>query len=283
MTSEQIEQRVDQHRKRGEMIVVCGAKGGIGKTVLSVNLAIALSKSTNTLVSILDGDFQFGDISLAMDLHPTFTIKDVVDTVATMDAEGMASYLIHHSSGVRVMPAPERPEYADLLDAKVINTVCDLLLENHDYLIVDTNVGLQSQSIQLIEKADQVFLLTTLEMTTLKNTKLMLETLELLGLRNKVKVVVNRSTMESVIKANDVSGILEEPAPFFVPNDFQLVSQSLNVGIPFVYNHGKTEIAKSIFRMADQLISRREISLFIPKKPSMLKKIFQKPGQSTNE
>lgn len=277
------QEKIEQHRKRGEMIVVCGAKGGIGKTVLSVNLAIALSKSTSTQVSILDGDFQFGDVGLAMDLHPTFTIKDVVHGVDTMDPEGLASYLIHHSSGVKVMPAPERPEYADLLNAQVIEKVCDLLLMNHDYLIVDTNVGLQSQTLQMIEKADQVFLLTTLEMTTLKNSKLMLETLALLGLREKVKVVVNRSTMDSVIKATEVPNILEEDSPFYIPNDFQLVSQSLNIGIPFVLNHGKTDIAKSIFKMAEQLISRREISLFKPKSPSFLQMIFQKGKGSTVE
>ncbi len=283
MADERIDQRNSEGRKRGEMIVICGAKGGIGKTVLTVNLAIALSKSTSTQVSVLDGDFQFGDVCIAMDLHPTFTIKDVVEGVSDMDHYGLASYLIHHNSGVKVMPAPERPEYADLITAEVINRVADLLLLNHDYLIVDTNVGLQSQTLQLIDKADQVFVVTTLEMTALKNTKLMLETLELLGLNEKIKVVINRSTMDSVIKATEAPGILGAEDPFYIPNDFQLVSQSLNVGIPFVVSQGKTEIAKSIFKMADQLISRREISLFKPKAPSLLQSFFQKARGRTTE
>lgn len=283
MTDERVEIRNIETKKRGEMILICGAKGGIGKTVLSVNLAIALSKNTGTKVCVLDGDFQFGDISLAMDLQPTFTIKDVIEGIHSMDPESLASYLMHHSSGVRVMPAPERPEYADLIDAAVLDRVCDLLLANHDYVIVDSNVGLQAQTLQLIEKADQVFVVTNLEMTTLKNSKLMLETLDLLGVRQKIKVVVNRSTMESVIKATEASGILGEEHPYYIPNDFQMVSQSLNMGIPFVMNNGKSELSKAIFKMAEQLISRREISLFKPKPSSIMQKLFHKAKRGAIE
>jgi pilus assembly protein CpaE len=261
--------------KRGEMIVICSAKGGIGRTVLAVNLAVALTKK-NIQISVLDGNFQFGDVSLAMDLHPTFSIKDVVEEIGTMDRFMLAGYLIHHASGVKVMAAPERPEFADLVTPAVIDRVCDLLLSHHDYLLVDTGVGLQDRTLQFIEKADQVFVMTTLEMTSIKNTKLMLETMDILGCRQKAQVVINRSTMESVIKTMDAQEILNEELPIFIPNDFQIVSQSLNIGIPFVLNHAKTDIAKSIFKMAEQLISRREISLFKPKQASLLHQLFHK-------
>lgn len=267
---------------RGEMIAVASAKGGIGRTVIAVNLAVALSKNNRLKISILDGDFQFGDVGLAMDLHPTFTVKDVVDSLETMDRHTLPSYLIHHSSGVRVLAAPERPEHAELVTPEVVNTVCDLLLLQHDYVIADTGVGLQEQSLALIEKADQVFVLTSLEMTAIKNARLMLETLDLLGLRHKVQVVVNRSTMESVIKASDVPDILGAELPIFVPNDFQTVSQSLNIGIPFVMNQAKTDVAKSIFKMAEQLISRREIALFKPKQPSLIQSLFAKAKGTTS-
>ncbi|SEC17484.1 P-loop NTPase [Paenibacillus sp. GP183] len=261
--------------KRGEMIVICSAKGGIGRTVLAVNLAVALTKK-NIQISVLDGNFQFGDVSLALDLHPTFSIKDVVDEIGTMDRFMLAGYLIHHASGVKVMAAPERPEFADLVTPVVIERVCDLLLSHHDYLLVDTGVGLQDRTLQFIEKADQVFVMTTLEMTSIKNTKLMLETMDILGCRQKAQVVINRSTMDSVIKTTDAQEILNEELPIYIPNDFQIVSQSLNIGIPFVLNHAKTDIAKSIFKMAEQLISRREISLFKPKQASLLHQLFHK-------
>lgn len=262
--------------KRGELIAVVGAKGGVGRTVLAVNLAVALSKNNRLQIGIVDGDYQFGNVGLAMDLHPTFTIKDVVDAFETVDSETLPSYLIHHNSGVKVLAAPERPEHADLITPAVIENICDMLLPNFDFVIADTGPGLHEQTLALIEKADQIFAVTTLEMAAIKNTKALLETLDLLGLGSKVQVVVNRATMESVIKATDVPDILGLEIPMYVPNDFQVVAQSVNIGIPFVSNHGKTDVSKSIFKMAEQLISRREITLFQPKQPSIFQSLFHK-------
>ncbi|WP_281884282.1 AAA family ATPase [Paenibacillus sp. YYML68] len=264
--------------KRGEMIVVCSAKGGIGRTVTTVNLAVALTKK-NIQVGVLDGSFQFGDVALALDLHPTFTIKDVVDNLGTMDRYTLSSFLIHHGSGVKVLAAPERPEYADLITPQVLDQVCDLMLQQHDYVLVDTAAGLGERTLQFIEKADQIFILTTLEMSAIKNTKLMLETLGVLGLLDKVQLVVNRSTMESVIKATDVPDILGVESTIYIPNDYQIVGQSLNIGIPFVINQAKTDMAKTMFKLAEQLISRREISLFKPKQAGFLQQLLHKTSK----
>jgi pilus assembly protein CpaE len=278
MLSKPIDEEIKPKHNRGEMIAVVSAKGGVGRTVLAVNLAVALTKK-NIKISVADGNFQFGDISLAMDLQSTFTIKDVVEGIETLDEYSLSSYLSHHDSGVKVLSAPDRPEYAELISPKVIQKVMSLLLRQNDYVIVDTGVGLQESTLHFIEQADQVLVVTNLEMATLKNTKLLLETLQTLGLQDKVQVVINRATMESVIQATDVPDILGEESPIYIPNDFQMVSQSLNIGIPFVSKHGKSDVAKALFKMAEQISSRREISLIKPKSPSFLKSIFQKNKQ----
>lgn len=262
--------------KRGELIVVCSAKGGLGRTMLAINMAVALCKKRIS-ISLLDGDFQFGDICLAMDIHPTFTIKDVIESEDSLDQYSMASYLNHHQSGVKVLAAPERPEYADMVSIPVLEKVCDHLLKQNDYVIVDTEVGMSEKSLFFIEKADRVLLLANLEMTTLKSTKLMLETLEMLGMRHKVQMVVNEATMESVIQAVEVADILgEEEEPFYIPQHRQIVTQSLNLGLPFVVNQGKTDIAKAVYKMAELLLSKREVSLFKPKPNTIWQSIFSK-------
>lgn len=275
MAGNQLDQQDAKKLKRGEMIAVVSAKGGVGRTLLSVNLAVALCKK-NIQISILDGDFQFGDVSLAMDLHATFTIKDVVEEIERLDEYSLASYLSHHDSGVKVLAAPDRPEFADLVTDGFMHQIVDLMLASHDYVVVDTGVGLQERTLAIIEKADQLLIITNLEMATLKNTKLMLETLDKLGLRGKARVVINRSTMESVIQATDVPDILGEEEPIYIPNDFGIASQSLNIGIPFVINQGKTELAKAVFKMAEQISTRREIALIRPKAPSLFSKLFSR-------
>jgi pilus assembly protein CpaE len=262
--------------KRGEMIAVCSAKGGIGRTILTVNLAAAVYKK-NISVSILDGDFQFGDVGLAMDLQASLTIKDAMESIKNLDEHSLPGYLSSHESGVKVLPAPERPEFADLITKENVNLILDKMLVMFDYVFVDTGVGFNDHTLNFVEKADQILLVTNLEMATLKNTKLMLETFEMLGLREKVKVIINRATMESVISATDAAQILKEETPYYIPNDFQVCSQSLNIGIPFVMNQSKTEVAKSLFKMAEQITSKKGSSpQKLGKQPTLLSKLFSK-------
>jgi pilus assembly protein CpaE len=250
--------QLDINPRSGKMIAVCSAKGGIGRTTLTVNLAVALMKK-NFSVAIMDGDFQFGDVNLAMDLKFSLTIKEVLEEIESLDEYSLANYLAVHESGVRVLSAPERPEFADLITNEAADKILDVLLTGHDYVVVDTPVGLNEQSIRFIERADQILVVTNLEMAALKNTKLLLETLEILGLREKIRIIINRANMESVIQATDAAKILAEENPIYIPNDFQICSQSINLGVPFVIKHGKSEVAKGVFKMAEFISSKNVI------------------------
>lgn len=268
----------DLNPKGGKIIAVCSAKGGIGRTTLTVNLAVALMKK-NFSVAIMDGDFQFGDVNLAMDLKSSLTIKDVLEGIAMLDEHSLANYLAVHESGVRVLSAPDRPEFAELISNEAVGKILDCLLIQHEYIVVDTPVGLNEQSLRFIERADQILVVANLEMAALKNTKLFLETLKLLGLQDKVKIVINRSNMESVIKATDAAAILDENDPIYIPNDFQICSQSINLGVPFVIKHAKSEVAKGIFKMAELITSGNGLNINSPrikKNQSSLKKWFVK-------
>jgi pilus assembly protein CpaE len=251
----QTEQQPNQ--SRGKVIAVCSAKGGIGRTIITVNLAAALFKK-NISVAILDGDFQFGDVALAMDLQNTFSIKDVIDGIANLDEHSLTGYLASHESGVKVLPAPDRPEFADLVTKETITKIIHLMRNMYEYVVVDTEAGLNESTINIIEQADQILVVTNLEMTALKNTKLLMETLEALGLRNKSRVIINRANMESLINAEDAAKILGAEDPIYLPNDFQICSRSLNIGIPFVSNQGKSEVAKGVFKMAEILSRARQ-------------------------
>lgn len=275
MTSQEEMQTVNnKDPNSGEMIAVCSAKGGVGRTILTVNLAAAIYKK-NISVGVLDGDFQFGDVGLALDLQSSFTIKEVIETIGSLDEHSLLGFLSNHESGIKVLPAPERPEFADMITKESTNSILDKMLKLFDYVFVDTGVGFNDHTLNFVEKADQILVVTNLEMATLKNTKLMLETFDKLGLSEKVKVIINRATMESVISATDAAQILREETPYYIPNDFQICSQSLNIGIPFVMKQGKTDVAKSIFKMAELITSKREASMpKSSKNNTLLSKLF---------
>jgi pilus assembly protein CpaE len=237
---------------KGEMIVFVAAKGGVGKTVISVNTAVTMANKGYS-TCIMDGDFQFGDVNIALDVQPKLTISDMVGDLESLNNEVMSNYILHHESGVKILSAPLKPEYAELITPNVIEVICDKLLEQNKFLIVDLGTGLTEHNINFIEKADKVFVITDLEMTTLKNTKIMLKTLKSLEISQKVKVIVNRADMESVIRFKDVREILGIENLIYISNNFKIVSKSLNIGIPFVINKPKEKITNEITNLVYEI------------------------------
>jgi len=271
---------VQKQNRKGKMLAICSAKGGVGKTSLAVNLAIALSKK-KLQVALMDCDFQFGDVNVAMDLGSSFSISDIAESIETLDAHSLNSFMAKHTSGVRVLPAPERPELADLITPEIINKVSQLILENYQYLIVDMGVGLNDQTLSLMEIADEILLITTLELISIKNTKLLLKTFQTLEMHEKVKVVLNRATMESVIQANEVLQILQIENPFYIPNNFPIASKSLNFGIPFVINRSHSDIAKAVFKVAEHIASN--VPMETPKKQTLMERLLPKYRKKRGE
>lgn len=262
---------------KGEIIVFISGKGGVGKTVISVNTAVTLSnKGFSTC--ILDGSFQFGDINLALDIQPTLTISDLIGVSESLDNVEISDYLHKHDSGVKVLSAPTKPEYADLIKPDMIPKICEKILEKNDFLIVDLSPGLSDLNLSFIELANRIFLVTDLEMAALKNTKTMLRTLKMLEIDNKVKIIVNRSDMESLIKADDVQDILETEDISFISNNFKVVSKSFNIGIPFVISKPKEKISSEIMELVREFQNNKPITRRRKKRKQGLMSIFKMWG-----
>lgn len=262
---------------KGEIIVFISGKGGVGKTVISVNTAVTLSnKGFSTC--ILDGSFQFGDINLALDIQPTLTISDLIGVSESLDNVEISDYLHKHDSGVKVLSAPTKPEYADLIKPDMIPNICEKILEKNDFLIVDLSPGLSDLNLSFIELANRIFLVTDLEMAALKNTKTMLRTLKMLEIDNKVKIIVNRSDMESLIKADDVQDILETEDISFISNNFKVVSKSFNIGIPFIISKPKEKISSEIMELVREFQNNKPITRRRKKRKQGLMSIFKMWG-----
>lgn len=268
-----MEEKVEQ--KKGQILLFASAKGGVGKTVISVNIAVALATKGLT-ACIMDGSFQFGDVNLALDLQPKLTISDLVQDIKAVNSSSLTNYLLSHESGVKVLSAPLKPEYADLITSPSLQLITESLLNQYDYLIVDLAAGLSENNISFMELADKIFIVTDLEMAALKNTKNMLKTLEALGLTEKIQVVVNRADMESVIKYKDAAAVLEVEDLFYISNNFKIVSKSFNIGIPFVMNKPDEKISREISSMVYKICNRKYVTRRTKNKKTGLFSFFKR-------
>jgi pilus assembly protein CpaE len=231
------------------MIVVLGPKGGTGKTITTANLAVSLAKKGHK-VAVVDLDLQFGDVGLALGLTPDKTIYDLVKSGGSIDAEKVDAYLVAHSSGARVLMAPTRPDHASVVTVEFLREVYATLRSTHDYVIVDTPPGFTPEVIASIDSSSAVCVVGTLDSLSLKNTKLGLETLELMGYsQDRIHLVLNRAGTRVGITEQDVASIIGRKPDVLVPSDRD-IPRLVNQGIPIVLDKEKSEAARALNALA---------------------------------
>jgi pilus assembly protein CpaE len=215
------------------MIVVLGPKGGTGKTLTCTNLAVALAQR-DLKVALVDLDLQFGDLGLALGLRPERTLHDLARAGGTLDAAKLENYLVRHSSGVDVLMAPTRPDHAAEVTTALLGDVYSVLRATHDIVIVDTPPGFTPEVISAIDRSTHVCAVAVLDSLSLKNTKLGLETLDLMGYdKSRTSLVLNRADTKVGITPEDVVAIIGREPDVLVPSDRD-IPRAVNEGTPIV-------------------------------------------------
>jgi pilus assembly protein CpaE len=233
----------------GRLICVLGPKGGIGKTLTASNLSASLAE-TGASVTVVDVDLQFGDVGLALGLRPDRTIYDLARSAGSIDAEKIDAYLATHESGVRVLLAPTRPDQAGVVTPELLATVYPVLRSMSDYVIVDTPPGFTPEVITSIDSSSDICLVGMLDSLSLKNTKLGLETLELMGYdEERTRLVLNRADSRVGITPADVAEIVGRTPDILVPSARD-VTRSVNEGVPIVRAQPRSEAAKAFRSLA---------------------------------
>jgi len=236
------------------MICVLGPKGGTGKTLTSCNLAVSLA-GEGYRTALVDLDLQFGDVGLALGLVPDKTIYDLVKSGGSLDGEKIDAYLASHVSGVQVLMAPTRPDQASAVTIEFLREVYAALRSTYDYVIVDTPPGFSPEVIASIDSSSQVCMVAMLDSLSLKNTKLGLETLELMGYApDRVRLVLNRADSRVGIDRDEVVSIVGRAPDVFVPSDRD-IPLSVNEGTPIVLARGKSEAARAFHALATTFIA----------------------------
>jgi pilus assembly protein CpaE len=234
----------------GAMICILGPKGGTGKTLTATNLVVALASQGQRAV-IVDLDLQFGDVGLALGLRPDKTIYDLARSGGSLDAEKLDAYLVEHSSGAKVLLAPTRPDQASAVSVDFLRDVFAHLRSMAEFVIVDTPPGFTPEVIAAIDSSSHVCVVGMLDSLSLKNTKLGLETLDLMGYDpDRIAILLNRSDTRVGITHQDVDAIIGKSPSIHVPSDRQ-IPISVNDGVPIVLSEERTEAARSFRGLAD--------------------------------
>jgi pilus assembly protein CpaE len=247
------------------LICVLGPKGGTGKTVVATNLAIALAQRDQRVI-LVDLDLQFGDLGLALGLSPQNTMYDLVKAGGTLDSEKVDGFLMRHTSGVRVLMAPTRPDQASVVAIEFLRELYTVLRTMADVVIIDTPPGFTPEVIASIDMSTHVAMVGMLDTLSLKNTKLGLETLDLMGYSSHaITLILNRSDSRVGITNDDVSAVVGRAPQIRVPSD-RAVPRSINEGEPIVLSQPKTAAARALRELADVYVHERQEAL--PQQPT---------------
>ena len=231
------------------LICVLGPKGGTGKTLTSSNLAVSLAQRGES-VALIDLDLQFGDVALCLGLPPEKTVYDLAQSPGALDYDKLDAFLATHTSGVRTLIAPRRPDQASAVGAELLREVYSILRNHFDWVVIDTPPGFTAEVITSIDSSTDVVMVGMLDSLSLKNTKLGLETLELMKYDpDHIYLLLNRAHSRVGISQSDVEAVLGRTPDVFIPSDRE-IPRTVNEGIPIVVARPQSEPAEAFARLA---------------------------------
>jgi len=246
--------------EEGLVVAVFSPKGGVGRTTIAVNLAVAAAAELGKKVTLVDGSFQFGDVAVLLNLNPKD--KSMSDLVPELeqggDPDSVDSYTVSHSSGIKVLLAPPSPEMAELITPSGVKHVIAILRTRNELVVVDCGAWFNDTILGILDLADVVLTVLTLEITSIKNIRLFLEVAEQLGYSHKIRLVLNRADTTLGIRVADVEHSIGRKVDHTIVSDGRAVVYALNRGVPFVLSNRESQVSQDVLRLATAIIGTKE-------------------------
>jgi pilus assembly protein CpaE len=240
----------ERARKPAPVVAVMGAKGGVGTTFVACQLAAELDRLGGQVV-VVDLNLRIGDVALHFDLRPRYTLANLASEREELDAAYLDTILEPHSSGVHVLAAPDRAEEAELVGAHHLERAVKLLRARFDWVIVDVSRTWDETTVQFLDRADQIFLVTLMDVPTLSHARQHLELLQRLGNpADKIRLVANRYSKSAPVSDADFSEFLDRQPDALIPNDYPASARCVNEGKPLWQIAAKSSIRNGYRNLA---------------------------------
>lgn len=241
-----------QVRRDGTIITMFSAKGGVGKTVLAVNLAASMAKAGASPV-IVDLDSVFGDVAKTLRLTADKSFVDAAQHAAELNEWTVDTYLLKHPSGVNVLPAPRQPIDWRQIDTKAVDHLLSLLAQVHDFIIIDTPATFTDLVVLSLRRADIIFLVSSLDPNSIENTAVALKILGASpGDRSKIKITLNHPAPNNGMSEAQAVQALGEEAFWSIPYD-EHAGYRNEAGMPVVISRPKAKISRRVSSLASLL------------------------------
>lgn len=245
--------------RRNQIITLISPKGGVGCTMLAVNLALLLRQQTNAKVALIDGHSSLGDLETVLNLTAQFTSADVLAQAVGMDLDLLKGMMVVHKSGIHALVSSRHVEANEAMTADGFEKLLTLLAAEYEYIIVDGGATAEEQTAVALGLADRVLLVATPEMTTLQRTSLFLKAADDNEFpREKLFLVINRAGVKGGVPTDDISRHLNMQVMAAIPEDTGLVTYSLNRGIPLVTSDPRSAVARQIEKLAKAMIPEQK-------------------------
>ena len=242
--------RVEQSTKRavGKLLVFWGVKGGAGVTTLATNFALALRAETASEVALLDLHPHLGDVAVLLGMTPRFTLTEALGNARRLDQEFVSTLVTEHSSGVSVLAAPDAYNSSLTVESRTVSKLVDVVRNRYPYVVIDAGRDLGNSAEHLFQMAGTIYLVTQLDIPSLRNTQRFISYLRQAGVQN-VEVVVNRfEARKTEFDDERLTKALGLPPKWKVPNDYSAAHRSSNAGSPLLLE--RSPVAQTLRAMA---------------------------------
>jgi pilus assembly protein CpaE len=240
---------------QNQVITIASPRGGCGKTVIATNLAVALATRADK-VALVDLNLWGGDVAMLLDMTPRRTLGDLLPGFGGIDYDIVDSVIGKHASGVSVLAAPLTGTFdGTTLSRYMVQSILEALRQNYNFTVVDTSYPNLESTLAAMDYSDRILVVVGMDLPRLRDGKQYLKNLMAANYpKDKIFVVVNRSTISREISTSEVESILEYPVTAKLPNDDALVNSSVNLGQPLVTSNPGKPVSKAVIGLAEAML-----------------------------